>query len=128
MIKHGKAPYLECSSKGDKRFSAFYARILDRENKTIEELYQAFKIFEGGFTGLSWREAKGKKAINQKEASEFYGMLWNEYMEDHPDLIILLCEASGLSDMFGQKGHCCQATELWRIREEYQNQFKDLFD
>ena len=42
MIKHGNPPYLECSSRGDKRFSAFYARI---KGKTIEEIYQSAKIF-----------------------------------------------------------------------------------
>jgi hypothetical protein len=80
MIKIGNPPYLECSSKGFKPFSAFYARIKSRDNKSIEELYQAYKIFEDGSTGLSWQEA------------------------------------NGLSDIFGQKDHCCQAVELWRIK------------
>ena len=64
MIKHGVAPYLECSGKGDKRFSAFYARIKADRNRSIEEIYQAAKVFEGGITNLSWREAKGRKAVN----------------------------------------------------------------
>jgi hypothetical protein len=118
MIKHGEEPYLECSSKGDKRFSAFYARIKARDNKSIEELYQAFKVFEDGSTGLGWKEAKGKKAVNQKEAAEFYSILWNEYIFENRDLIEVIINASGLSDIFGQEGHCCQATELWRIRNQ----------
>jgi hypothetical protein len=113
MIKHGRAPYLECSSKGDKRFSAFYARIT---GDSIEDLYQAFKVFEDGSTGLSWRQAKGKKAINQEAASAYYSRLWDIYIEHNPELLLVLKNASGLSDMFGQPGHCCQATELWRIR------------
>ena len=52
MIKHGTAPFWECSSKGDKRFSAFYARV---DGRSIEEQYQAAKIFEDGSTGLTWR-------------------------------------------------------------------------
>jgi hypothetical protein len=28
-------------------------------------------------------------------------------------------KATGLSDKFGKPGHCCQATELWRIRESF---------
>jgi hypothetical protein len=32
------------------------------------------------------------------------------------DLVDLVCGASGLSDVFGQAGHACQAEELWRIR------------
>ena len=113
MIKHGKAPYLECSSRGDKRFSAFYATV---NGKSIEEQYQAFKIFEDGSTGLSIQRAKGRKPINKKEADEFYARLWDAYIEQNSHLIDVLKEASGLSDIFGQEGHCCQATELWRIR------------
>lgn len=116
MIKHGYPPYLECSSKGDSRFSAFNARIKSRNNKSIEDLYQASKIFEDGSTGLSWKDAKGKRAINQKECSLFYSILWDEYIEENPTLLHVLESNSGLSDMFGQIGHCCQATELWRIK------------
>lgn len=118
MIQHGKAPYLECSSKGDKRFSAFYAKIKAQGNKSIESLYQAYKIFEDGSTGLSWKEAKGKKATNQEEANQYYDMLWVVYLTENPGLVRILFEASGLSDIFGQKGHCCQATTLWNIRNE----------
>lgn len=116
MIQHGEPPYLECSSRGDKRFSAFYARI---NGRSIEELYQANKIFEDGSTGLSWREAKGKRAINQEECAAYYSHLWNQYIKENPHLLLVLQNASGLSDMFGQPGHCCQATELWRIRNEF---------
>lgn len=113
MIKHGEAPYLECSSKGDKRFSAFYAKV---RGKSIEELYQAAKEFEDGSIGLSWKEAKGRKAVNQKEVAEYYAYLWDRYIDENPELLEDLKAASGLSDVFGQEGHCCQATELWRIR------------
>lgn len=115
MIKHGTEPFLECSSHGDARFSAFTARIPKRGNKTIEELYQAFKVFEDGSTGLHWRQAKGRKAVNQAEAAKHYSKLWDEWAEENPDLIEYLKCFNGLSDKFGQEGHCCQATELWRI-------------
>lgn len=118
MIRHGEAPYLECSSKGDKRFSAFYARIPSFGNKTIEELYQACKIFEDGSTNLSWKEAKGRKAVNQEECTKYYSSLWNIYIMENIPLLDILQQVSGVSDMFGQEGHCCQATELWRIRTE----------
>lgn len=118
MIKHGESPYLECSSKGDKRFSAFYARLQNNLGRSIEEIYQGVKCFEDGSTGLSWREAKGKKAVNQDICNAFYSILWNVYIDQNPDLLEVLKNASGLSDMFGQKGHFCQATELWRIRNE----------
>jgi hypothetical protein len=103
MIKIGNPPYLECSSKGFKPFSAFYARIKSRDNKSIEELYQAYKIFEDGSTGLSWQEAKGKKAVNQAACARFYSRLWNEYILENPDYQLYLKQANGLSDIFGQK-------------------------
>lgn len=117
MIRHGVAPFIECSSHGEKRLSAFYARVqVDRLTASIEHHYQAFKIFEDGTTGLTWRQAKGRKAVNQAEASEFYSMLWDLYIARNPSLMGMLREATGLQDKFGQEGHCCQATELWRIK------------
>ena len=118
MIKHGVSPFLECSSKGDKRFSAFYARIKSRGNKSIEEIYQASKVFEDGRTNLSWKEAKGKEAQNKNEIKILYSKLWDEYIHEKPELIKVLGAASGLSDIFGQPGHVCQATELWRIKNK----------
>ena len=55
---------MECSTKGDKRFSVFCARVDRRGGKSIEEIYQAAKVFEDGSTGLTWREAKGRVAVN----------------------------------------------------------------
>jgi hypothetical protein len=116
MLCFGKPPYLECSSKGEKRLSAFYARIRKYGNKSIEELYQAFKIFEDGETGLDWRRAKGKKPLNLHECNSYYSYLWDVYIVENPDLIDLIKSYTGLSDIFGQEGHVCQAYELWRIR------------
>ena len=117
MIAHGQSPFLECSSKGDKRFSAFSARIKARGNRSIEEIYQASKVFLDGTTGLSWREAKGKRASNSEETRALYSELWNEYIKENRELIEVLVQASGLSDIFGQQNSCCQATELFRIRQ-----------
>jgi hypothetical protein len=113
MIRHGVAPFLECSSKGDKRFSAFFARV---DGQSIEDLYQAAKVFSDGRTGLTWREARGRVAVNQVEVAALYSALWDIYIDQNPELLAVLKQASGLSDIFGQPGHCCQATELWRIR------------
>lgn len=123
MIQHGNPPFLECSSQGERRLSAFVARIKGRDNKTIEEIYQASKVLEDGSTGLNWRQAKGKKAVNQDECNRLYALLWDEYIAENPDLLELIRGQSGLQDKFGQVGHCCQATELWRIRNR-----KNLFD
>jgi hypothetical protein len=106
---------LECSGRGDKRFSAFYARIKKRNNFTIEAIYQQAKVIEGR-SGWDVREVKGRRAENQEEVTKLYAQLWDEYMLENPQLLGVLVSASGLSDMFGQEGHVCQATELWRIR------------
>ena len=126
MIKHGEAPYLECSSRGDKRFSAFYARLKIYDNKSIEEIYQAAKVFEDGSTGLSWRQAKGRKPVNIDEVRRLYSYLWDMYIIENPELLQVLLGASGVSDMFGQKGHQCQATELWRIRQNDLNPLNQI--
>lgn len=119
MLRFGDAPFLECSSKGDKRFSAFYARV-ERNGviKSIEDWYQGAKKFSDLSTNLSWREAKGKKPINVEEVRKLYSELWDQYIRNKPELLEILKEAKGLSDIFGQRDHACQAEELWRIRNE----------
>jgi|SRR5882762_1459239 len=116
MLKFGVSPFLECSSRGDKRFSAFYAKIRSQGSISIEDLYQASKVFMDGRTGLSWREAKGRKCINQDEVRILYSKLWDTYIFENPELLDVLKNTNGLSDIFGQQGHACQAEELWRIK------------
>lgn len=113
MIRHGEPPYLECSSRGDKRFSAWTAKV---DGVPIELLYQGFKRFDG--KQLYWRAAKGRRADNAEEAGKYYRELWNTYIRANPELLDVLRKATGLSDIFGQEGQVCQATELWRIRNE----------
>lgn len=117
MVKEGKLPYLECSSQGDSRFSAFFARTSN--GLTIEEQYQAAKIFPGNRTGFSIKAAKGKKCINPDQVRELYTALWREYMELNRELYQVLVRATGLSDKFGKRGSVCQATVLWQLRNEY---------
>jgi hypothetical protein len=116
VIRFGVVPFLECSSKGDVRFSAFYARLNLFDGRSIEEVYQASKIFADGSTGLTWREAKGKRCVNVDETRALYSRLWDLYIEENIALLDTLRQASGLSDVFGQQDHACQAEELWRIR------------
>lgn len=118
MFQIGNPPYLECSSRGDKRFSAFYAKPSFLKGKSIEEAYQAMKVFNDGRTGLSWKEAKGKLAVNQEECEKFYIFAWEEYIIEN-DLLYVLKQATGLSDIFGQEGHVCQARVLWNIRNKF---------
>lgn len=116
MVKCGIAPFLECSMAGDSRFSAFGAKL---DGKPIEFYYQASKVFEDGSTGLHWKEAKGRKAVNHDEVSALYENLWRLYMEENPHLYEVLVNATGLQDKYGQSGHNCQATTLWKLRLEY---------
>lgn len=115
MVNYGKSPFLECSSRGDKRFSAFYALV---NGLSIEEQYQAAKIFEDGSTKLHWREAKGRRAVNAADCAYLYEQLWRQYILEHPDLIDVLKKASGVSDMFAKDGGVNQAQTLWKIRNE----------
>lgn len=117
MIKIGNSPYLECSSYGDKRFSAFYARIKRFNNRSIEEIYQASKIFPDGSRGLSIKEVKGKKAINMNEVAILYDRLWWIYLKENPELIEVLKKYNGYSDVFGKEGCQCQAKSIYKCME-----------
>lgn len=117
MLKFGEEPYLECSSRGDKRFSAYYAKLEGDPGivKSIEEWYQSFKIFEDGNPKTNWKDAKGKKPINVDECKELYSYLWDLYFKRNPELIEIIKQYKGFTDIFGQEDHCCQAEEIYRI-------------
>jgi len=119
MLKFGTEPFLECSSKGDKRFSAFYARLERYGGKSIEEIYQARKVFDDGSSGLSWKEAKGREPVNKEDVRLLYEYLWLIYFEENPHLLEVIKQFDGFTDMFGQAGHCCQAEEIYKIRIKY---------
>lgn len=115
MLRRGSAPFLECSSKGDKRFSAFFARPSSLSGRSIEEAYQAMKVFEDGATNLHWRAAKGRRAVNAPACALAYDRWWLEWVHEQ-NLLPVLLAAPGLCDMFGREGSVCQADVLWRIR------------
>lgn len=117
MIKVGSKPFLECSSRGDKRFSAFYARLRCANNRSIEEIYQASKVFADGATGLTPAQAKGRKAVNMDFCAKVYSQAWDKYFEENPELLNYALNFNGFSDMFGQPNHQCQAIEIYRIVE-----------
>lgn len=118
MVRHGTAPFLECSSRGDRRFSAFYAKV---RGKSIEQWYQEAKDLgdEEANATLTWRERQGLPSVNADECRQLYASLWDEYIAANPELLPVIAAQTGLSDVFGKPGHACQATELWRIRNEY---------
>lgn len=119
MLRFGEEPFLECSSKGDKRFSAFYARLQD--GQSIEEKYQASKVFKDGSTNLSWREAKGRKPVNAETVRNYYSILWRVYFKQHPGLYDVIRQYNGFTDIYGQEGHACQAEEIYKIWNSQKN-------
>lgn len=71
----------ECSSKGDKRFSALYALMPD--GRTIEQHYQCdVKGYQPG--GHNWKYGKGKPALNpDTNLWEEYLNLWRVWAQTH---------------------------------------------
>lgn len=121
MVKFGEAPFLECSSKGDKRLSAFFAYV---DGRSIENIYQGAKKFADGSHSLSPQDAKAKQktvnVINMEECKTLYVRLWRRYFAQNPRLLqeLIKSEYKGFSDMFGQVGHMCQAEQIYNIITE----------
>lgn len=110
---------LECSSKGDKRFSAFYAKIkLFGKYDSIENHYQLAKRF-GDFIPRTWKDSKGKKPthlhINGKDYDlkytiAFYELMWVKYLDENPELVEYAKQFDEFHDMFkGKNAVVCQA-------------------
>lgn len=116
MIRHGEPPYLDCTSFGEKRLSLYFATIDARDGRSIADLYHSAKQLANGDTGLPWEEMRWLKAANVEEITRLFSVLWQEYMFEHPELVLLIRSVPGLSDSYGTPGEVCSATELWRIR------------
>lgn len=115
---------LECSSKGDKRFSAFYALVLCQSGfkRSVEHLYQNAKRNEDGTIS-----GKGKQPAYLKIGSDiypntaltaWYNYLWLKYFEQNPELLEVLAQYDKFTDMF--RGHCinCQADVMQLIHDK----------
>ena len=61
-------------------------------------------------------QQQGRQPVNADQVRALYAVLWDEYIVENQHLLPDLINAAGVSDMFCQAGHACQATELWRIR------------
>lgn len=95
----------ECSSKGDKRYSAFYARLND--GLSIEHHFQCFIK---GYPSIE--EGKGNPPLREMPKEETYYLykeLWRKYLDSKPWLWAELkvnvekCNNT-VSDMFGTSG------------------------
>lgn len=118
MIQYGTAPFIECSSRGEKRLSPVYARIIRRNNRSIAELLQASKVYAGGVAGLSAREGAGRRITNWKALERLHQTLWEEYLDENPDLRAVIQGAAGVSNELGKEGVRCHAHELWAIHQK----------
>jgi hypothetical protein len=106
----GRKGGYEVSTKGDKRFSAFNARIKSLNNLSIETLYQCTNEYGKGHdpVGLDWRKGKGKPPINGKSKEQLYSdykSLWSLWMSENTDLVFELKDLASeyncvLSDCF----------------------------
>lgn len=82
----------ECSSKGDRRFSALTAVMPD--GRTIEQHYQCdVKGYQPG--GTNWRLGKGKPPLDpSKDLWAAYLALWESWAMTHPKLMDELGDAA----------------------------------
>ena len=101
--KWSRSEGYECSSYGDKRFSAFYARMPD--GRSIEQHYQCdIKGYDPG--GTNWRLGKGEKGLDpNKNLWKEYLNLWEIWAKSHENDLIDLAEKAKqyngyLSDKF----------------------------
>lgn len=113
---------LECSSIGDKRFSAFYAYvIIFGTRKTIENHYQLCKRF-GDVIPKTIKEAKGKTPThihingydyNSKYLTAYYDLLWVAYLDKNEELVKYAKEFDDFHDTFkGKNSINCQADSI----------------
>ena len=121
----GKDGY-ECSSKGDSRFSALYARMPD--NRSIEMWYQCdIKGYDIG--GRNWKMGKGKPSLikwSRDQQAQLYLSLWRLWAIHNSGFVIELAEIARtkhngvLSDCFAHNNPINQANALATILNEWE--------
>lgn len=115
--KLGESRVLECSSKGDKRFSAFYAQVVfNGVLASIENHYQLSKRFPEA--PVTWRDAKGKRPTHFEVAGgklpleygiKWYYYLWMLYLDENPVLTNYARRFDKFTNMFKGESSVCQA-------------------
>lgn len=133
---------LECSSKGDKRFSAFYARVeILGKKASIEQHYQYSKLFavedlRGNVVLESYTDIKlikqkqrfgelpvrfrvGNETYPVEYLSMFYKLLWLTYLDERPSLVRYASQFDDFSDIFrGKNTINCQADVIRQYVKE----------
>lgn len=115
---------LYCDSKGDKRFSAFYAMVSvnGRPKRSIESIYQSIKRDKyGNIPG------KGKivdhciiegKHYPPSKLTWAYHKLWELYFEQNPKLLQYAQQFDTFVDRFKGKAINCQADVIKELVEK----------
>ena len=119
-IRFGRTGGYEVSSKGDKRFSAFYARLYD--GRSIEQHYQCdVKGYDPG--GTDWRRGKGMPPLDpNKNMWTEYLALWRQWAVMNPALMEELRDAAAthgnrLCDRFATTPVNQAAALAWLLNE-----------
>lgn len=115
---------LECSSIGDKRFSAFYAKVnFMGKCESIEKLYQEAKRFNG--SSYSMEIAKGRIptsfVVGDEEfeivhLSDYYKYLWLLYFQQHEYYLDYINQFDIFTDKFKGNSINCQADVIYELR------------
>ena len=109
-----KVNVLECSSKGDKRFSAFYAKVVAFNTlDSIENHYQCSKrSYDGGHvrkgSPVDHMMLNGIK-LDVRFLTQWYNLLWIKYLDNNPKLVDVLGQYEDYTDKFKGKAINCQA-------------------
>ena len=118
---------LECSSRGDKRLSAFYARIsFYGKIDSIENIYQSVKRDSnnnkpGKGRKVDHIEIQGHK-LDVKYLTPLYKMLWVKYLDINPDLVEYAKQYDDYNDMFkGRYTVNCQADVIRQYIKQGRN-------
>ena len=131
---------LECSSRGDKRFSAFYALVeVNGVRDSIENHYQNCKrSVVGGVSVVSGKGKKvdhmvlGDKSFSPKHLSSFYNLLWIKYLDKNQNLVDYAKEFDEFNDMFKGSSINCQADVIRKYviegREVLMDSCKEFID
>ena len=108
----------ECSSAGDRRFSALCATLTD--GRTIEEAYQ---LDVKGYRrhGNDWRLGKGRRPLHRVDLWQSYLALWQRWADQNPELMAELVRRTAqyriLTDRFAS-GPISQARALAQVLNE----------
>lgn len=123
---------LECSTAGDKRFSAFYAKVkLFGKWDTIENHYQSSKMFMVNGQMQQVDNPKGKKPtcvvvqnqfLDVKYLTPFYNLMWFMYLDNNPELVSYLSRFDSYHDRFVGKNTLNSQAEAIRMymQEDWQ--------